>query len=238
MNLADKDDIKSLEELRNEREELEKAKIETVNEKQLLQSAIDQARNIQPSSISDDSAANRDRRKKIAVSESIDCLGCGSPIAVHAFMKHSVSCFAKIEQVDFSGPRPTESEDGSQIVHCDFYDPGTKTYCKKLKASCPKHSGFSSYRMRNKDTVLACGCPSADGTYCLVKRSSCQKHTDWENVKQASLLLAELGHMQTEKMLNFEEKVIAKRIMARHCPPVADTEATTTATMPATGTNS
>ena len=58
-----------------------------------------------------------------------------------------------MESEPVTGTIPTETEDGGQIVHCDVYDPANKGFCKKLKASCARHSGLSSYRQRRGNEV-------------------------------------------------------------------------------------
>jgi len=80
----------------------------------------------------------------------IDCFGCGKPFNLVAYTRHCSSCFAKLEQDDVVGLLPSESEDGSNILHCDYYDRTTKTYCKKLMASCIRHSRLISPRSKKK----------------------------------------------------------------------------------------
>jgi len=131
--------------------------------------------------------------------------------------------FKKFESEQITSSRPTDLEDGTQIVHCDYYDLPSKSYCKKLKASCVRHSGLSSFRGK-KENVLLCGCPKTSGqNYCNALRKNCSKHEDWENIRQADILLMELTYMQTEKQLIYEEKITGKR-MARRRHLMDDTQ--------------
>jgi hypothetical protein len=115
------------------------------------------------------------------------------------------------------GQAPTVSEDGSAIVACDAYDKNSGTYCKKLRASCAKHSPFSSkYTQKRPDTVAVCGCPLSNGDFCKKGRKECVKHAEWCNHRQASILLMEISYAQLEKALNFEEKLMMTRILTRH----------------------
>lgn len=109
-----------------------------------------------------------------------------------------------------TGIEPTEAEDGCQIVHCDFYDQTKKSYCKKLKASCVRHSGMSTYRGKGQskeEAVEVCSCPLHKGGFCLASRKACILHQDWENVRQANIYLLELSVTQTQKSLNYYQKV-------------------------------
>jgi len=213
--LPEKEDIKILNDVNKEREELKKARAVLAKEKAKVKQAIARAREItkvhEPAS-----GRGAGRAKRPQTGDLIDCVGCGKPIPHANYSRHQGSCFAKLEHAEVTGLRPSESEDGSQIVHCDYFDrSGKQTYCKKLKASCVRHSGFSSYRAKKKENVLVCGCPLSTGEYCNAPRKTCLKHIDWENIKQANILLLELTHMQTEKQLKFEEKVTGKRMVTR-----------------------
>jgi len=204
-----------LNDINKEREELKKSRALLAKEKHKVMHAISRAREVAKVH-EHNTGRGSGRTKRTQPGDLIDCVGCGKPIPHANYSRHHGSCFAKLEHNgEVTGPRQTESEDGSQIVHCDYFDRSTKSYCKKLKASCVRHSGFSSYRAKKKENVLVCGCPLSTGEYCSYARKTCVKHVDWENIKQASILLVEMTHMQTEKQLKYEEKVTGKRLVLR-----------------------
>lgn len=49
------------------------------------------------------------------------------------------SCDMQHESEMVTGTHRTESTQGSDIIHCEYYDKNTKLYCKKLYASCTRH---------------------------------------------------------------------------------------------------
>uniref|UniRef100_A0A6B2L5R7 CXXC-type zinc finger protein 1 n=1 Tax=Arcella intermedia TaxID=1963864 RepID=A0A6B2L5R7_9EUKA len=211
ISLPEQEDLKILEDVNKEREELKKAQAALAREKTKIKSAMAKARATKTS----EAARGAGRGKRSGTLDLIDCVGCGKPVAYSTYSRHHVSCFAKLELAEVSGTRPSESEDGSQIVHCDYYDRSNFSYCKKLKASCVRHSGLNSYRSKKKEEVQICGCPLSNNEFCTLSRKTCNKHVDWENIKNASILLLELTHMQNEKQLKFEEKIAGKRMARR-----------------------
>jgi hypothetical protein len=78
---------------------------------------------------------------RFATLDVVDCVSCGQPVHHSKLSKHLESCYFKVENTHAVVAKElTYDEDGTNIVCCDVYDLRTKTYCKKLKASCPLHS--------------------------------------------------------------------------------------------------
>lgn len=119
---------------------------------------------------------------------------------------------------------PTDTDDGAPVVHCDYYDQNTKSYCKKLKANCPRHSKFSRKRKAeagdtepdvrafpraSSTNYQICGypLPMSDPPMCVASRANCQKHQDWESIRQQLLFSDEIAIEQSKKAVAQEERV-------------------------------
>jgi len=194
---------------------LEQARAVLALDKSNLEKAIERAH-----AMYEDVSEESGRTKKLRSQSTGDiycCFGCGKLFNQQGYARHTTECFIKIEsQNEVTGIRPTDSEDGTHIVHCDFYDGSAKTYCKQLKASCVHHSEFNTTtRSKKKENDLVCGCPLSSGNYCSTPRNSCMKHTDWEGVKQANMLILELHYSMKEKQLKYEEKITKIRMTDR-----------------------
>ena len=89
-------------------------------------------------------------------------------------------------------------------MFCDYYNPQTKMYCKRLKVMCPEHE---KEKKINENEV--CGCPlprseniivvtddhnnnSQADKICLASKRSCPLHVKWEKVKRAQIDLEKL----------------------------------------------
>jgi COMPASS component SPP1 len=116
-------------------------------------------------------------------------------------------CFNKVESQAFFGSYLKSYEHG-QSMFCDFYNPQTKMYCKRLKCICPEHE---KEKKVNEDEV--CGCPlnlldySAENDICLASKRNCSLHFKWEKMRRA--------HIDLEKLrtwLKLEELMDQKRM--------------------------
>jgi len=73
-------------------------------------------------------------------------------------------------------------------MFCDFYNPATKTYCKRLKVLCPEHCKEPKI---GDDEV--CGCPvtvnlfSTTEDFCRAPKKVCMKHYSWEKLRRAEI---------------------------------------------------
>lgn len=73
-------------------------------------------------------------------------------------------------------------------MFCDFYNPGNRTYCKRLRVLCPEHCKDPKIG----DTEV-CGCPlvtnvfNVTGEFCRAPKKSCVKHYMWEKLRRAEI---------------------------------------------------
>lgn len=70
---------------------------------------------------------------------SMYCVTCGHEIHTRTAIRHMERCFNKYEsQASFGSIFKTRVEGGNMF--CDFFNPISKTYCKRLRVLCPEHS--------------------------------------------------------------------------------------------------
>lgn len=110
-------------------------------------------------------------------------------------LKHMEKCFNKVESQAFFGSYFKTRIDG-QSMFCDYYNPQTKMYCKRLKVICPEHE---KEKKVNDDEV--CGCPLPKPTHvlddseneiCLASKRTCSLHFKWEKMRRAHIDLEKL----------------------------------------------
>lgn len=101
------------------------------------------------------------------------CVTCGHEIHTRTAIRHMERCFNKYEsQASFGGIYKTRIE-GDNSMFCDFYNPLTKMYCKRLRILCPEHSKDPKI---NDDDV--CGSPltknafELTGEFCRAPKKS------------------------------------------------------------------
>lgn len=103
---------------------------------------------------------------------SMYCVTCGHEIHTRTAIRHMERCFNKYEsQASFGSIFKTRVEGGNMF--CDFFNPISKTYCKRLRVLCPEHSKDPKV---NDDDV--CGSPltknvfELTGEYCRAPKKS------------------------------------------------------------------
>ncbi len=119
---------------------------------------------------------------------------CGSLHTEKFALKHMDKCFNKIESQAFFGSFFKTHIDGKSMF-CDWYNPQTKMYCKRLKAICPEHE---KEKKVNDDEV--CGCPLPNSAniledskeVCLAPKRTCSIHYKWEKLRRAHIDLERL----------------------------------------------
>lgn len=136
------------------------------------------------------------------------CVSCGKDVPSKTAIRHMESCFNKFEaQTSYGSMHPTQIE-GYQMV-CDFYNPDTRTYCKRLRAICPEHT---------KDKVVGdtdlCGAPlvknlfKQTGDICKVLKKDCSAHYCWEKLRRAELDLDRVRQwVKLDELMDQERQV-------------------------------
>jgi len=117
----------------------------------------------------------------------INCISCGKDVSTKVAIRHMESCFNKFESQTSYGSMYKTKIEGYQMV-CDFYNPQTDTYCKRLRVICPEHT---------KDPKIGdnevCGFPltkdifTPTGEFCRVKKKECNAHFCWEKLRRGML---------------------------------------------------
>lgn len=92
---------------------------------------------------------------------SMYCITCGHEIHSKTAIRHMEKCFNKYEsQASFGSIFKTRIEGNSMF--CDFYNPASNTYCKRLRVLCPEHCKDPKI----SDTDV-CGCPLVKNVFQL-----------------------------------------------------------------------
>lgn len=138
---------------------------------------------------------------------SMYCITCGHEIHSKFAIRHMEKCFNKYEsQASFGSIFKTRLEEAS-TVFCEFYNPASKTYCKRLKVLCPEHSKD----LKASDTDV-CGCPlvrnvfQLTGEFCRAPKKSCYKHYFWEKIRRA-----EIDQERMRQLLKMDELIEQER---------------------------
>lgn len=118
---------------------------------------------------------------------SMYCITCGHEIHSRTAIKHMEKCFNKYEsQATFGSVYKTRIEGNNMF--CDFFNPVSRTYCKRLRVLCPEHCKDPKI---NENEV--CGCPlvtnvfDLTGEFCRAPKKSCTKHYVWEKLRRAEV---------------------------------------------------
>ncbi|XP_065363784.1 CXXC-type zinc finger protein 1-like [Calliphora vicina] len=140
--------------------------------------------------------------------QSMYCITCGHEIHSRTAIKHMEKCFNKYEsQASFGSIFKTRIE--GQSMFCDFYNPASKTYCKRLKVLCPEHCKDPKV----SDTDV-CGCPlvldvfTPTGEFCRAPKKSCYKHYVWEKIRRAEIDLERVRQwLKMDELLEQERQI-------------------------------
>ncbi|KAI0215588.1 CXXC-type zinc finger protein 1 [Lamellibrachia satsuma] len=146
---------------------------------------------------------------------SVYCVTCGHEINQRSALKHMEKCFAKYEsQTSFGSIYKTRIEGNSMF--CDYYNPQSQTYCKRLKVLCPEHSKEPKV---GADDV--CGCPlvkglfEESGDFCRVSKRKCNKHISWEKLRRAEIDMERLRQWMKLDDLFEQERNIRMAMASR-----------------------
>jgi len=117
----------------------------------------------------------------------VNCISCGKDVSTKVAIRHMESCFNKFESQTSYGSMYKTKIEGYQMV-CDFYNPQTETYCKRLRVICPEHT--KDPKIGDNDV---CGYPltknifSPSGEFCRVSKKECNAHFCWEKLRRGEL---------------------------------------------------
>ncbi|XP_017474867.1 PREDICTED: CXXC-type zinc finger protein 1-like [Rhagoletis zephyria] len=140
--------------------------------------------------------------------QSMYCITCGHEIHSRTAIKHMEKCFNKYEsQASFGSIFKTRIEGNSMF--CDFYNPASKTYCKRLRVLCPEHC--KDPKISDNDV---CGCPlvanvfKPTGEFCRAPKKSCFKHYVWEKIRRAEIDLERVRQwLKMDELLEQERHI-------------------------------
>ncbi|XP_069943129.1 CXXC-type zinc finger protein 1 isoform X2 [Cherax quadricarinatus] len=117
----------------------------------------------------------------------IYCVTCGHEVQARRAIRHMENCFNKLEsQTTFGSMYKTRIEGNNMF--CDFYNPSSLTYCKRLRVMCPEHTKAPTVY----DSEV-CGAPvtsnvfNETGEICLASKKKCLRHYCWEKLRRAEI---------------------------------------------------
>lgn len=146
---------------------------------------------------------------------SMYCITCGHEIHSKTAIRHMEKCFNKYEsQASFGSIFKTRIEGNSMF--CDFYNPASKTYCKRLRVLCPEHC--KDPKVNDTDV---CGCPlvknvfQLTGEFCRAPKKSCFKHYVWEKIRRAEIDLERVRQWLKMDELVEQERQIRQAMASR-----------------------
>ena len=94
-------------------------------------------------------------------------------------------------------------------MFCDFYNPASKTYCKRLRVLCPEHC--KDPKVSDGDV---CGCPlvrnvfEITGEFCRAPKKSCFKHYAWEKIRRAEIDLERVRQwLKMDELIENERQI-------------------------------
>lgn len=139
---------------------------------------------------------------------SMYCITCGHEIHSRTAIRHMEKCFNKYEsQASFGSIFKTRLEGNSMF--CDFYNPASNTYCKRLRVLCPEHCKDAKV----SDTDV-CGCPlvknvfELTGEFCRAPKKHCFKHYVWEKIRRAEIDLERVReYLKLDELMDQERQV-------------------------------
>lgn len=146
---------------------------------------------------------------------SMYCITCGHEIHSRTAIRHMEKCFNKYEsQASFGSIFKTKLEGNSMF--CDFYNPASNTYCKRLRVLCPEHCKDPKI----SDTDV-CGCPlvrnvfELTGEFCRAPKKNCFKHYTWEKIRRAEIDLERVREYLKLDELMEQERHIRQAMASR-----------------------
>lgn len=147
--------------------------------------------------------------------QSMYCITCGHEIHSRTAIKHMEKCFNKYEsQASFGSIFQTRMEGNNMF--CDFYNPASKTYCKRLRVLCPEHSKDPKV----SDTDV-CGAPlvhnvfNPTGEFCRAPKKNCFKHYAWEKIRRAEIDLERVRQWLKMDDLMEQERQLRQQLSSR-----------------------
>jgi len=174
--------VKIRAELCTAREKLE----EVDREVEKLEQLIAKTKNLAPVENNSEDSSDDDEQDEQR-GGMVNCISCGKDVSTKVAIRHMETCFNKFESQTSYGSLYKTNIEGYQMV-CDFYNPLTETYCKRLRVICPEHS--KDAKIGDNDV---CGYPltknifSPSGEFCRVKKKECNAHFCWEKLRRGEL---------------------------------------------------
>lgn len=139
---------------------------------------------------------------------SMYCITCGHEIHSKTAIRHMEKCFNKYESQSSFGSIFKTRIDGTSMF-CDFYNPASNTYCKRLRVLCPEHC--KDPKVSDSDV---CGCPlvkntfDLTGEFCRAPKKQCFRHYVWEKIRRAEIDLERVRQwLKMDELMDQERQI-------------------------------
>ncbi len=144
ISAADDSDLKLLDSLEHQKEEVEMNLHNLEIKRQKFEKAVEFSTtlylSLEETKKLEKAEDNGD--KGAAGLDMMDCFSCGQPISGKIFARHIEQCYAKKEGNAYSCSHKLNdhvAQDGTTIVYCNYYDSRTGSYCTRQLADCSFH---------------------------------------------------------------------------------------------------
>jgi len=184
--MAESKNRKELERIRDDIQTTKRRLEEVDKEAEVLENTISRAKTMSIIEHKSEDSSDEDDEHEIR-GGAVNCISCGKDVPTRSAIRHMETCFNKFEsQTSFGSMYKTKIE-GYQMF-CDFFNPQTGTYCKRLRVICPEHT--KDHKQLESEV---CGFPltknvfKETGEFCRLSRKECNEHYCWEKLKRAEL---------------------------------------------------
>jgi hypothetical protein len=172
-----------------------------------LDRVIESAKALEPAPSSAVASSEEER------GETYDCPSCNHAFPAAKLTKHMSVCYVKREKGTLFGSTisPGPIIYGQLLFCCALISAKSKTYCRRLRFSCPLHGGPMSSKQQKKDdqqqpnaAPSVCGYPRAEGDLCCQLAGKCDLHSNWAALWRSQLhqsrqsVLVVLDELRTE----------------------------------------
>ena len=205
-SVADEINSKQLEKVRSEQLDARKQLEDLDVRQQELDDLIERSKKTIPFTEEEEEEYEEQMNPEGEADLSTYCVTCGHEVSNKMAVRHMERCFSKYEAQSSLGSVYKTKIDN---LFCDFFNPQTKTYCKRLRILCPEHS---------KDPKIGdeevCGFPlvtdvfKETNTFCRLHKKKCAKHHGWEKVRRALIDMERVQQwLRIDDLFEKEQKI-------------------------------
>lgn len=152
--------------------------------------------------------------------EVFDCPSCSHTLSAAKLPRHLAQCYHKREKSVLFGSTVNQGPIvyGQLLFCCAPISAKNKTFCRRLRNSCPLHGGpLSTAKQKPEEPAAApagpacCGFPRAPtGDLCRAPAGKCELHANWPQLWRSQLLQSRQSVLIVLEELRVEAESLAK----------------------------